>query len=76
MSLLSLFQQHQQHQQQPLQPQGAAGNFRGARGAPRGGFVPGRPSQNKKDTLKFDSEYDFDAANEQFAEVLSKLQVS
>ncbi len=47
----------------------------GGRGG-RGGFVPGRPSERKKDTLKFDSEYDFEQANEQFAkEVLSKLQV-
>ena len=38
------------------------GNFRGG----RGGFVPGRPSTNKKDTLKFESDYDFDAANEEF----------
>jgi len=45
----------------------------GGRGG-RGAFVPGRPTQTKKEPLKFDSEYDFDAANEEFAEVLSKLQ--
>ena len=42
----------------------------------RGGFVPGRPNNAKKDTLKFESEYDFEQANEEFKEVLSKLQVS
>lgn len=47
----------------------------GSRGG-RGSFVPGRPTQTKKEPLKFDSEYDFDAANEEFAEVLSKLQKS
>lgn len=40
----------------------------------RSGFVPGRPSNNKKETLKFESEYDFEQANEEFKEVLSKLQ--
>ena len=40
----------------------------GSRGG-RGAFVPGRPTQTKKEPLKFDSEYDFDAANEEFAEV-------
>merc|ERR1719305_1514663 len=45
----------------------------GGRGG-RGSFVPGRPTQSKKEPLKFDSEYDFDAANEEFKEVLSKLQ--
>jgi len=46
----------------------------GGRGGGRGSFVPGRPTQSKKEPLKFDSEYDFDAANEEFKEVLSKLQ--
>ena len=50
-------------------PQGT----RGGRG--RGGFQPGRPSAAKKDTLKFEGEYDFDKANEEFKEVLEKLQV-
>ena len=43
----------------------------GGRGG-RGAFVPGRPTQTKKEPLKFDSEYDFDAANEEFAEVSKK----
>ena len=43
----------------------------GGRGG-RGSFVPGRPTQTKKEPLKFDSEYDFDAANEEFAEVTRK----
>lgn len=47
------------------------GNFRGR----HGGQVPGRPTAAKKETLKFDSEYDFEQANEQFEEVLKKLQV-
>ena len=46
-------------------------NFRGG----RGGFQPGRPLANKKDTLKFENEYDFEEANKEFSEVLSKLQV-
>merc|ERR1719188_2407869 len=51
-------------------PQQQRGGGRGGRGS----FVPGRPTQSKKEPLKFDSEYDFDAANEEFKEVLSKLQ--
>jgi len=54
----------------------APGSYRGGsnnRGG-RGGFQPGRPSQNKKDTLKFDSEYDFEQANEEFKEILSKFE--
>ena len=49
--------------------------FRG-RGGGRGGFQPGRPTGGKKETLKFEGEYDFDKANEEFKEVLEKLQVS
>eukprot|EP00096_Caligus_rogercresseyi_P016776 TRINITY_DN970_c0_g1_i1.p1 TRINITY_DN970_c0_g1~~TRINITY_DN970_c0_g1_i1.p1 ORF type:complete len:530 (-),score=140.08 TRINITY_DN970_c0_g1_i1:604-2193(-) len=44
---------------------------------PRGGrsnFLPGRPQSSKKETLKFDGDYDFEQANEQFQEVLLKLQ--
>ena len=58
------------------------GNYhRGGRGGNSGGqggsgFLPGRPTAGKKETLKFDSEYDFEQANEQFQEVLQKLQVS
>lgn len=48
--------------------------FRGRGG--RGGFQPGRPTASKKDTLKFEGEYDFDKANEEFKEVLEKLQKS
>ena len=35
----------------------------------RGGFQPGRFNQ-PKEKLKFDSEYDFDKANEEFKEVI------
>ena len=52
---------------------GAPQGSRGGRG--RGGFQPGRPATGKKDTLKFEGEYDFDKANEEFKEVLEKLQV-
>ena len=34
------------------------------------------PTGDKKETLKFGGEYDFDKANEEFKEVLEKLQVS
>jgi len=48
--------------------------FRGRGSHPnRGGFQPGRPQQLKKETLKFEGDYDFEQANEQFQEVLSKL---
>merc|ERR1712110_283741 len=50
--------------------------YRG-RGGGRGGFQPGRPTANpKKEPLKFEGEYDFDKANEEFQEVLDKLQKS
>ena len=63
---------------------GGGGQYGGGRGGSnnrggggRGGhFQPGRPSQSKKDTLKFDSEYDFETANEEFKEILSKFDVS
>jgi protein LSM14 len=46
----------------------------GGRGGPRGRghYQPGRFNQ-PKEKLKFDSEYDFDKANEEFQEVLNKL---
>merc|ERR1711981_1334821 len=47
--------------------------YRG-RGGGRGGFQPGRPTGGKKETLKLEGEYDFDKANEEFKEVLEKLQ--
>ena len=50
-------------------------NFRGGPQGMRGGFQPGRPHANKKDALKFEKDYDFEEANQEFAEVLSKLQV-
>ena len=53
--------------------QGYRGRGDGHRG--RGGFQPGRPTGGKKETLKFEGEYDFDKANEEFKEVLEKLQV-
>jgi len=49
-------------------------NFRGGPQGMRGGFQPGRPHANKKDALKFEKDYDFEEANQEFAEVLSKLQ--
>jgi len=49
-------------------------NFRGGAQASRGGFQPGRPLANKKESLKFDNDYDFEGANQEFAEVLLKLQ--
>merc|ERR1719232_775736 len=39
----------------------------------RGGFQPGRPTPGKKDTLKFDDDYDFEKANDQFQEIVNKL---
>jgi len=51
-------------------------NFRGGAQGLRGGFQPGRPSANKKEALKFDKDYDFEEANKEFSEVLSKLQKS
>lgn len=51
-----------------LQPQGAV---RGRGG--RGGFQPGRPQPAKKETLKFDQEFDFEEANEQFKGIIDKL---
>ncbi len=55
---------------------GQGQNFRGGRGGGgRGGFKPGMPTTTKKEHLKFDSDYDFDKANDEFKEVLEKLQV-
>lgn len=54
--------------------QGGNQGYRGGRG--RGGFQPGRPTSWKKEPLKFEGEYDFDKANEEFKEVLEKLQKS
>jgi len=51
-------------------------NFRGGAPGIRGGFQPGRPHANKKESLKFEKDYDFEEANQEFAEVLSKLQKS
>jgi len=53
-------------------PRGGAPVNQGARGRGRGGFQPGRfgPSKEK---LTFAQDYDFDKANEEFQEVLSKL---
>ena len=51
-------------------------NFRGGAQGMRGGFQPGRPHANKKEALKFEKDYDFEEANQEFAEVLSKLQVT
>jgi len=67
--------QHQQRGGGQVQ----AGSYRGGSGSSnnrggRGGFQPGRPSQSKKDTLKFDSEYDFEQANEEFKEIISKFE--
>ena len=52
-------------------PPGAQGQ--GMRGRGRGGFQPGRPTPGKKDTLKFDDDYDFEKANDQFQEIVNKL---
>jgi len=55
--------------------QGNNQGYQGYRGrGGRGGFQPGRPQASKKETLKFEGEYDFDKANEEFKEVLEKLQ--
>merc|ERR1719447_1666970 len=54
-------------------PGGPQQGFRGRGAHTRGGFQPGRPQQLKKETLKFEQDYDFEQANEQFQEVLNKL---
>lgn len=54
---------------------GGGGEMRGmvrGRGG-RGGFQPGRPQPGKKETLKFDDDYDFEKANDQFQEIVNKL---
>merc|ERR1712226_361331 len=48
-------------------------NFRGGAQSGRGGFRPGVPL-GKKESLKFEKDYDFEEANKEFSEVLSKLQ--
>merc|ERR1712226_1820318 len=48
-------------------------NFRGGVQSGRGGFRPGVPL-GKKESLKFEKDYDFEEANKEFSEVLSKLQ--
>eukprot|EP00092_Neocalanus_flemingeri_P020203 GFUD01021877.1.p1 GENE.GFUD01021877.1~~GFUD01021877.1.p1 ORF type:complete len:534 (+),score=118.52 GFUD01021877.1:77-1678(+) len=63
----------QQHQHAPHQGQGGNQSYRGRGGGGRGGFQPGRPQPGKKETLKFEADYDFEQANEQFQEVLSQL---
>ncbi len=40
------------------------------------GYQPGRPHSSKKEPLKFDADYDFEQANEQFQEFLTKFEVS
>jgi len=64
---------HQQHQHGPQGGQGGNQSFRGRGGGGRGSFQPGRPQPGKKETLKFENDYDFEQANEQFQEVLSQL---
>jgi len=44
------------------------------RGRGRGGFQPGRPQPGKKETLKFEEDYDFEKANDQFKDLVDKLQ--
>jgi len=61
------------------QMQGGRGGYRGGGGGAggqrgRGGFHTGRPqASTKKEPLKFDSEYDFEQANDEFKEMLSKF---
>jgi len=43
------------------------------RGRGRGGFQPGRPQMSKKETLKFEDDYDFEEANDRFQEIVNKL---
>ena len=50
--------------------------FRGARRTSTGsGFQPGRPTK-QKETIKFETEFDFEQANEEFKGVLSNLEAS
>ena len=56
-------------------PQGMQGQAMRGRG--RGGFQPGRPTPGKKDTLKFDDDYDFEKANDQFQDIIvNKLKTT
>ena len=51
-------------------------HFRGARRSSTGsGFQPGRPTK-QKETIKFETEFDFEQANEEFKGVLSNLEAS
>ena len=43
------------------------------RGRGRGGFQPGRPQPGKKETLKFEEDYDFEKANDTFKDLVDKL---
>lgn len=38
------------------------------------GFQPGRPTSTKKEPLKFDNDYDFDKANEEFKEFCTQFE--
>ena len=39
------------------------------------GFQPGRPMSTKKEPLKFDNDYDFEKANEDFKEFCTQFEV-
>ena len=56
--------------------QGPPPSQQGARGRGRGGFQPGRPQPGKKETLKFDDDYDFEKANDQFQDIVNKLKTT
>ena len=57
--------------------QGPPPSQQGARGRGRGGFQPGRPQPGKKETLKFDDDYDFEKANDQFQDIIvNKLKTT
>ena len=62
----------QQHGGPAVNNQSVRGRGGGQRGA-GSGFQPGRPQAGKKETLKFDNDYDFEQANETFQGILSKL---
>ena len=40
------------------------------------GFQPGRPTSTKKEPLKFDNDYDFEKANEDFKEFCTQFEVT
>jgi len=57
-----------------IQTRGGNHNFSAMREGGQGVFYqPGRPQSEKNETLKFDDDYDFQQANEQFKEVLNKI---